>query len=108
MLKGIFLKDIQWFLILDLLEGREEEIETKSEFRLCALCIENITTRLRVVNNDSVGVILPTEGWYYILDLIDNRAGEIEEEEEEETMLEEAQSIIWEGLNTDGMPFPEV
>lgn len=108
MLKGIFLRDVQWFLILDLLENREEEIEeAESELKLCSLCIKNITARLRTVNNDSVGVILPTEGWYYILDLSDARIEDIEEEEEE-AMLEEAQSIIWEGLNTDGMPFPEV
>ena len=108
MLKGIFLRDVQWFLILDLLENREEEIEeAESELKLCSLCIKNITARLRTVNNDSVGVILPTEGWYYILDLSDARIEDIEEGEEV-VMLEEAQSIIWEGLNTDGMPFPEV
>lgn len=110
MLKGIFLKDTQWFLILDLLEEREEEIEEEAgnEFKLCSLCIGSITTRLRVVNSDSVGVILPTEGWHYILDLIDSRIGEVEDEEGEVWMLEVCQASILEGLNADEPPFPEV
>lgn len=110
-MKGIFLSDIQWFLLLDLLENREEEIITDegSEFKLCSLCIKTILSCLPSGNTDDpVGVVLPVDGWYYVLDLIDDRIGEIDDEGRETEMLEVCQSTIWEGLNTDGMPFPEV
>lgn len=113
MLKGAFLSDKCWFLILDLLEEREEEVleDAGNEFALCSLCIKNILARLPKGSSDSVGVILPTEGWYYILDLIDSRIGEVEDEEGEEGevwMLEACQAAIYEGLNADEPPFPEV
>lgn len=111
MLKGIFLQDTCWYLILDLLEEREEEVITDegSEFKLCSLCIKNILAKLPSGSaDDPVGIVLPVDGWYYVLDLIDDRIGEIDDEEREAEMLETCQSTIWDGLNTDGMPFPEV
>lgn len=114
MVKGIFLQDTCWYLLLDLLEEREEEIITDegSEFKICSLCIKNILAKLPSGSaDDLIGVVLPTEGWYYILDLIDDRVGEVEDEEEceeEVWMLEVCQSTIWDGLNTDDTPFPEV
>lgn len=112
MLKGIYLQDTYWFLLLDLLENREEEIITDegNEFKLCALCIKNILAKLPSKStNDLVGVVLSIEGWYYILDLIDDRIGEIDEGREAE-MLEACQNIIWDRLNAREMqtPFPEV
>lgn len=111
MLKGIFLKDTCWYLLLDLLEEREEEIlgDAGNEFKLCSLCIKNILSKLPSGSaDDPVGVVLPVDGWYYVLDLIDDRIGEIDDEGRETEMLEVCQSTIWEGLNTDGTPFPEV
>ena len=110
MVKGICLQDTCWYLLLDLLEEREEEVITDggNEFKLCSLCIKNILSKLPSGSADGpVGVVLPVEGWYYVLDLIDDRIGEVEEGREAE-MLETCQSTIWDGLNTDGMPFPEV
>lgn len=113
MLKGTFMTDKCWFLILDLLEEREGEIleDTGNEFKLCSLCIKNILACLPKGSSDSVGVILPIEGWYYILDLIDSRIWEIEDEEGykgEVWMLEACRASIYEGLEADEPPFPEV
>lgn len=111
MLKGIFLQDTCWYLILDLLEEREEEVITDegSEFKLCSLCIKNILAKLPSGSADGpVGVVLPVDGWYYVLDLIDDRIGEIDDEGREAEMLEACQNTIWDGLNTDDTPFPEV
>lgn len=113
MLKGAIMSDRCWYLILDLLEEREGEVleDAGNEFKLCSLCIKTILACLPKGSSDSVGVVLPTEGWYYILDLIDSRMGEIEDEEEykgEVWMLEACQASIWDGLNADEPPFPEV
>lgn len=113
MLKGVSMSDKCWFLLLDLLEDREWEIleDAGNEFKLCSLCIKHILAALPKGSSDSVGVVLPTEGWYYVLDLVDGRIEEIEDEEEEEGevwMLEACQAAIYEGLNADEPPFPEV